>query len=103
MKEIIATVKQMGAKRVILIPAFYSTVAASHDPSMAGPIARVEEINGLIRQVAVTEKVLISGEGIQPLFEGQALKQNLTTDGVHLNADGKNIYRQAILRILSFS
>jgi lysophospholipase L1-like esterase len=103
MKDIIATVRQMGANRVILLPAFYSTVAASHDPSMAGPIARVEEINGLIRQVAVTEKVLISGEGIQPLFEGQALKQNLTTDGVHLNADGKKIYREALLKILKVS
>jgi len=103
MKQIIATVKQMGANPVILVPAFYSTVAASHDPSMAGPIARVEEINALIRQVATTQKVLISGSGIQPLFEGQALKQNLTVDGVHLNADGKKIYRQAILKIISSS
>jgi len=100
MKEIIATGKQMGANSVILIPAFYSTVAASRDPSMAGPITRVEEINGLIRQISATEKVLISGEGIQPLFESQALKQNLTTDGVHLNADGRKIYRQAILKII---
>ena len=103
MNDIIATVKQLGANDVILIPAFYSTVAASHDPSMAGPIPRVDEINALIRQVATTQKLPISGEGIQPLFEGQALKQNLTVDGVHLNADGKKIYRQALLKIISSS
>ncbi len=101
MKEIIATVKQMGATRIVMVPAFYSTVAASHDPSMAGPIDRVEEIKALIRQVAESEKVTISEEGIQPLFEGKALKENLTVDGVHLNADGKKIYRQALLKILS--
>lgn len=100
MREIVATVKQMGATRIVLIPAFYSTVAASHDPSMAGPISRVEEINALIRQVADSEKVAVFQEGIQPLFEGKALKENLTVDGVHLNADGKNIYRQALLKLL---
>ena len=68
---------------------------------MAGPIDRVEEIKALIRQVAESEKVTISEEGIQPLFEGKALKENLTVDGVHLNADGKKIYRQALLKILS--
>lgn len=101
LKQIIATVKQMGATRIVLIPAFYSTVAASHDPSMAAPISRVEEINRLIRQVAQTEKLAVSGEAIQPLFEGKALKENLTVDGVHLNADGKKIYRQALLKILN--
>jgi len=101
LKQIIATVRQMGAKRVILIPAFYSTVEASHAPRMAGTINKVEEINALIRQVAATEKVSISKEGIQPLFEGQALKGNLTTDGVHLNTDGRNIYRKALMEVIS--
>lgn len=100
MKEIITTVRQMGATRIIMIPAFYSTVAASHDPSMAGPVDRVEAINKLIRQVAESEKVEISQAGIQPLFEGKALKENLSVDGVHLNADGRKIYRQALLTIL---
>ena len=103
MKQIIATVKQMGANRVVLIPAFYSTFEASQNPSMAGTIENVEEINALIRQVAVSEKVVISQEEIQPLFKGQALNENLTTDGVHLNADGKKIYRQALLKIIGSS
>lgn len=101
MQQIISTVRQMGANRIILLPAFYSTVAASHDVSMAGTIERVEEINRLIRQVAVTEKVLISAAGIQSLYDGQALKENLTTDGVHLNADGRKSYRDALLKIQS--
>jgi lysophospholipase L1-like esterase len=50
--------------------------------------------------VASTEKVLISNSGVQLLYNGQALKENLTTDGVHLNEDGKKIYREALLKIL---
>ncbi|MBW4577138.1 MAG: SGNH/GDSL hydrolase family protein [Aphanothece sp. CMT-3BRIN-NPC111] len=103
MKQIIALVKEMGATNIMLIPAFYSTIAASHNPLLAGTIARVEEINELLRQVAEAENVLILGESVQPLFEGQALKENLTTDGVHLNTDGINIYRQALLKLLSSS
>ena len=103
MQQIIALLKEMGANDIILLPAFYSTVAASHNPIKAGTIARVEEINELIRQVAATENVFLSEEIIQPLFEGQALKENLTSDGVHLKADGKKIYRQALLTLLSSS
>ena len=107
MKQIISIVKRMEANppsglshHVILLPAFYSTLTASHDITRAGTIERVEEINALIRQVASTEKVLISNSGVQLLYNGQALKENLTTDGVHLNEDGKKIYREALLKIL---
>jgi hypothetical protein len=29
------------------------------------------------------------------------LKANLTSDGVHLNLDGKKIYREALLKIVA--
>jgi len=103
MEETIALVQSLGATQVILIPAFYSTVAASYDPSLAGSITRVEEINALIRQVAITQKVPVEAEGIQPLFKGQALKANLTSDGVHLNPEGIEIYRQALIKILNYT
>ncbi len=103
-QEIVALVREkLGANRVILIPAFYSTVAASHDLQMAGPIDKVEEINTLIRQAAVANKVLVSSEGMQQLYSGKALREDLTTDGVHLNADGRKIYREALLKILKSS
>ena len=38
---------------------------------------------------------------MQRLFEGKALKANLTSDGVHLNLDGKKIYREALLKIVA--
>lgn len=102
MRQIIANVKQdMGAKKVVLLPVFYSTVEASHDVSVAAPIARVDRFNRLIRQVARVENLSIYEEGLQPLFEGKALKANLTSDGVHLNADGKIIYREALLKIVA--
>ncbi|MBV9388024.1 MAG: SGNH/GDSL hydrolase family protein [Chroococcidiopsidaceae cyanobacterium CP_BM_ER_R8_30] len=101
MKQIIPMVKHMGAKRIILLPAFYSTVAASHDVTMAGTIERVERINELIHQVVRTEKISVSSEGIQLLYHGRALKESLTIDGVHLNENGKKVYKEALLKILS--
>jgi len=103
LKQSISLVQGMGATKVFLIPAFYSTVEASYEPSLAGSISKIEEINALIRQVAVMENAVLFEEDIQPLYQGQALRKDLTTDGVHLNADGQNIYRQAILKILNSS
>jgi len=99
--ETISLSQSLGAKQVILIPAFYSTVAASQNPNLAGTIPRVEEINALIHQVAATENVPIEASGIQALFKDRALKENLTIDGLHLNPAGIDIYRQALLKILS--
>jgi GDSL-like Lipase/Acylhydrolase family len=102
MKAIVAQAKnQMGAQKVAMIPAFYSTVEASHDPSLAGPLHRVNRINGLIVKIAAQEKTILMNDGLEGLFEGQALKQTLTTDGVHLNPDGETIYRAALLKIMS--
>jgi lysophospholipase L1-like esterase len=101
LKEAIALVRTMGTQQLFLIPAFYSTVAASLDPSLAAPLPRVEEINALMGKIAVTEKVPVEAEGIQPLYHDNVLKDNLTTDGDHLNAAGLEIYRQALLRILN--
>jgi lysophospholipase L1-like esterase len=100
LKAAIALTHQLGAKQVVLIPAFYSTLAASKNPKLAGPIPRVEEINQLIREVADSESISVDAAAIQPLFDGQTLKQPLTTDGVHLNADGIALYRHALLESL---
>jgi lysophospholipase L1-like esterase len=101
LKTSISLVQGLGATKVFLIPAFYSTVEASHNPALAGSISRVEEINALIRQIAAMEKVVLFEEDIQPLYQGQSLRKELTIDGVHLNFDGQNLYRQALLKILS--
>jgi lysophospholipase L1-like esterase len=92
--------RSQGNQQIVLIPAFYSTVAASLDPSLAAPLKRVEEINALIEQVAVTEKVPVAAEGIQALYQDNVLKDHLTTDGDHLNAEGLEIYRQALFKII---
>jgi lysophospholipase L1-like esterase len=90
MRQIISTEKRyMGAKQVILMPAFYSTIEASGDVTVAAPIPRVDRFNQSIRQVAAAENLSIDEAGLQPLFEDKALKANLTSDGVHLNAGGK--------------
>ncbi|MDZ7969562.1 MAG: alpha/beta hydrolase [Nostoc sp. DedSLP03] len=100
LQEAIALLRTMGTKEIFLIPAFYSTVAASSDPTVAAPLKRVEQINVLINQVAETEKVPVAAAGLAPLYENNVLKENLTSDGDHLNAEGLKIYRQALLQIL---
>jgi Alpha/beta hydrolase of unknown function (DUF1400)/GDSL-like Lipase/Acylhydrolase family len=101
LQEAIALVRTMETKEIFLIPAFYSTVAASSDPTVAAPLSRVEQINVLINQVAETEKLPVAAAGLAPLYENNVLKENLTSDGDHLNAEGLKIYRQALLQILS--
>ena len=101
LQEAIALVQSMGAKQVVLIPAFYSTVAASRNLNLAGPIPRVEEINALIRQVATTQQIPIAASSIQTLFKDQALREDLTNDGVHLNNEGLEIYRQALSQVFN--
>ena len=102
MQQVIGIVKNdLGAKQVVLLPAFYSTFEASRNVSVAAPIKRVDRFNQLIRQVAVVEKLSVDDAAVQPLFEGKALKANLTSDGVHLNLDGKKIYREGLLKIVA--
>ena len=101
LKEAIALTRQLGAPKIVLLPAFYSTIAASKKPELAGTLDRVEAINRLIDDVAKTENVPVETAALQPLFDGKTLKGSLTTDGVHLNAAGIEIYRQALLNVLS--
>ena len=67
---------------------------------MAGPIARVNAINGLLQQIALSEQVNLLNGRLQPLYQGQALRDDVTTDGVHLNAKGRIIYRNVLLQLL---
>lgn len=100
MHQAIALSRQLDANRIVLLPAFYSTIAASQNIDMAGPIARVNEINGLLQQVARSEQVAFLNGRLQPLYQGQALREDVTTDGVHLNAKGRTIYRNVLLQLL---
>ncbi|MBW4472420.1 MAG: alpha/beta hydrolase [Stenomitos rutilans HA7619-LM2] len=101
LKAAIGLTRQLGATEIALLPAFYSTLAASKKPNLAGPIARVEAINQVIDQVATAEHIPVEASALQPLFAGKTLKDSLTTDGVHLNAAGIEVYRQAILRVIN--
>ena len=102
LKQAIAVMRSLGTKQIILIPAFYSTLAASYNPKLAGTIARVDEINVLIDRVAAAENLAVEFRGIQALFKEQALNADLTIDGVHLNAKGLDIYRKVLLNILNY-
>ncbi len=100
MRQAIALSRQLQATHIVLLPAFYSTLAASKNIDIAEPIARVNEINGLLQQVATSEQVILLNGRLQPLYQGQALREDLTSDGVHFNAKGRIIYRNVLLQLL---
>ena len=91
----------MGAKQIVLLPVFYSSVAASENPFRAATLTRVEEINALLHQVADLENIYLADKEIEVLFEGKAIKANFTTDGVHLNSSGLKVYKQVLLELIS--
>ena len=101
MTRILTLVRSLSPKNIYVLPAFYSTVAASHNPELAGPIARVDEINALLKDVTVAQRVPLSNTLLQPLFEQKALQATLTTDGVHLNETGQAIYRTALQQLFT--
>lgn len=103
LRQIVTLSRGLGASDITLIPAFYSTVEASHNPDLAGTIKRVDQISGLIQQVAKEQDIRLLKNQIQPLFRDRSLKQELTSDGVHLNDNGKAIYRQVLLNLLNNS
>lgn len=101
MRTAIALIRTLGTERIMVLPAFYSTVAASKNPSIAGSLDRVDRINQLIKQVAATEQVPMVTTGLEPLFQNHSLRPDLTFDGVHLNNAGKTVYRQFLVQIFN--
>jgi lysophospholipase L1-like esterase len=101
-QESISLVKSFGSKQIFLIPAFYSTDAAAKNPTISATNSKVEQINHVLNQVAVKENIPFESQELQSLNQNNALKDNLSSeDGAHLNNEGINIYRQALLKILS--
>jgi lysophospholipase L1-like esterase len=103
LKQAITQVRGLQPDRIILLPAFYSTVAASQNPTMAGPIDRVDEINQLIGDVAAEEAVPVYAEATAPLFAARSLRSELTVDGVHLNDAGIALYEEILGNLLDDS
>jgi len=101
LQQSISLVRSLGSHQIFLIPAFYSTVAASKDPRISAKNPRVEQINAVMNQVAAKDNIPFELQQIQSLNQDNALKDNVSSeDGAHLNNEGINIYRQALLDIL---
>jgi len=100
LQESISLLQKMGTQQIYLVPAFYSTVAGSKDPEVSAPVDKVVEINNIINQVGQQEKIPVLVDDVAPLYENNALKDNLSSDGDHLNADGLKIYREALEKAL---
>lgn len=102
LQESISLVQNLGSSQIFLIPAFYSTVVASKDPSISATNARVKQINQVMRQVAVKNQIAFEIQQVESLNQNDALKDNFSSeDGAHLNNQGINIYRQVLLNILN--
>ncbi|MDF5721534.1 MAG: alpha/beta hydrolase [Rhizonema sp. PD37] len=102
LQESISLVRSLGSRQIFLIPAFYSTPAASLDPTISATNPSVDKINVVMNQVAIKNNIPFELQEVQSLNQNGALKDNLSSeDGAHLNNEGINIYRQALLKILS--
>ena len=101
MAQVLTLARSLSAEHIYVLPAFYSTVAASKNPELAGSIQRVDEINGLLKEVAIAQHVPLEATALESLFEQKALRESLTIDGVHLNEAGQAIYRKALLQLFS--
>jgi lysophospholipase L1-like esterase len=93
--------KKMTPERVIFIPAFYSNPQVMLNPLEARSIAKIDELNQIVKEIAKSEKGIFADTPIQPLFENKLLKATLTDDGIHLNLEGKKIYRKALLNLIN--
>lgn len=100
MKEIITLLRIKGTAEIILIPAFYSSLAASINPLQAAPLKRVIEINHLLEQVARLENLPWESEGLLALYHDKVLKYDFTNDGVHLNREGCKIYQDFLFNLI---
>lgn len=104
LQESISLVRNLGSHQIFLIPAFYSTPAASLEPSISATNPSVDKINVVMNQVAIKNNIPFELQQVQSLNQNGALKDNLSSeDGAHLNNEGISIYRQALLKILSQS
>ncbi len=100
LQESISLIPGLQTKQIFLIPAFYSTVVASKDPTISATNARVKQINVVMNQVALKDNIPFAVEAVQSLNQDDALKDNISSeDGAHLNDEGIKIYRQGLLNI----
>lgn len=101
LQQSISLVQNLGSHQIFLIPAFYSTVAASKDPSISATNPQVDHINTVMNQVALKDNIPLEQQQVQSLNENGALKNSLSSeDGAHLNNEGIAIYRQVLSKIL---
>lgn len=98
--EAISLTRKMGTKKIYLVPAFYSTLATSKDPTVSASLDKVTQINHIINQVGAKEHIPVLTDAVAPLYINNALKDSLSSDGDHLNAEGLNIYRAALFQVL---
>lgn len=93
--------RMMGAKRVVIVGAFYATQRASQNPWLAGSNQRIREINHRLEKSASQNQVEFVWDELQVLFRQNELDPQFTRDGVHLNARGKLVYEQILEAVLS--
>jgi lysophospholipase L1-like esterase len=100
-RQAIDLVRSMNATRIILVGAFYATPRASKNVWLAGTNQRINEINHLLEKVAYEEQSHFVLDPLHALFRQAALNPQFTHDGVHLNAQGKYIYKQILFDALN--
>lgn len=101
MRHVIALTRDLDATQITVAPAFYSTLAASKNPAVAGSLRRADKINQILQHVSFVERISFANTGLESLFRNHRLRSDMTFDSVHLNDVGKRLYRNFLTQLLN--
>jgi lysophospholipase L1-like esterase len=110
----IELIQGLGAHRIDLLPAHFPTPGYLWHYGWPDALTRVQQLNQQLAQVAQTFadsaaagesqlSVIYHPQFFSAMYSGHRVEPALTTDGVHLNAQGCQVYRQLLLALMTES
>jgi lysophospholipase L1-like esterase len=110
----IELIQGLGAHRIDLLPGHFPTPGHLWHYGWPDALTRVQQLNWQVAQVAQTFadstaagesqlSVIYHPQFFSAMYSGHRVEPALTTDGVHLNAQGCQIYRRLLLALMAES
>jgi lysophospholipase L1-like esterase len=110
----IGLIQFMGADRIHLLPAHFPTPGHLWNYGWPDALTRVQQLNPLLAQVAQMVahptaagqsplSVIYHPHFFISMYSGYQVEPSLTTDGVHLNTQGCQVYRQLLVALMAES
>lgn len=105
LSQAIAQLKAWGCDRIDLLPPHYPTPGHLWRYGYPNALERIEQLKQILASLADGETVCYQADFFASLYpppdQGPHLRRELTTDGVHLNAPGRTLYRELLLQLWS--